>query len=52
MVKVIIENINTKVVKEVEKAIASDYLGTGTWKLVEEKKEQNYRKFDTRKEEE
>ena len=37
MVKVKIENIKTKVVKEVEKAIASDYLGTGTWKLVEEK---------------
>nr|DAI31733.1 MAG TPA: hypothetical protein [Bacteriophage sp.] len=52
MVKVKIENIKTKVVKEVEKAIASDYLGTGVWKLVEEKKEQNYRNFNSRKEEE
>lgn len=52
MAKVKIENIKTKIVKIVEKNIASDYLGTGNWKLVEEKKEQNYRKFDTRKEEE
>lgn len=52
MVKVKIENVKTKVVKEVEKAIASDYLGTGAWKLVEEKKEQNYRNFNSRKEEE
>lgn len=49
MAKIKIENIKTKVIKEVEKVIASDYLGTGNWKLVEEKKEQ---KFISRKEEE
>ena len=52
MAKVKIENIKTKVVKEIEKTIASDYLGTGDWKLIEEKKEQNYKRFDSRKEEE
>lgn len=34
MAKVKVQNIKTGVVKEVEKAIASDYIGTKEWKLV------------------
>ena len=33
MAKVKVVNKKTKVVKEVEKSIASDYVGTGEWEL-------------------
>lgn len=33
-----IENINTHVVKEVSKSIATEYLGTNEWKVFETKK--------------
>lgn len=36
MEKVKIKNKKTKVVKEVSKTIASDYLGTNEWELVKE----------------
>ena len=40
MVKVKIQDVKNKVIKEVEKTLASDYIGTGKFKLYEEKKEQ------------
>lgn len=38
MEKVKVRNLKTAVVKEVEKAIASDYIGTKEWELVKEDK--------------
>lgn len=34
-----VQNKKTKVVKEVSKKIASDYLGTKDWEMFEEKKQ-------------
>ena len=38
MSKVKIKNIKTGVIKEVEKSLAGDYVGTGKFELVNEKK--------------
>lgn len=38
MDKVKVVNKKTKVVKEVEKSIASDYIGTGEWDLLKKEK--------------
>lgn len=51
--KLKLENIKTGVVKEIEKSLASDYIATKEWKLVEEKKvTSNFYKKQEKKEEE
>lgn len=39
MARVKVKDIKTGAVKEVEKSLASDFIGTGKFKLYEEKKE-------------
>lgn len=39
MARVKIKDVKTGAVKEVEKSLASDFIGTGKFKLYEEKKE-------------
>lgn len=41
MEKVKIQNIKTGVIKEVAKSLAGDFVGTGNFKLVENKKVDN-----------
>jgi len=40
MEKVKIKNVKTGAIEEVNKSLASDYIGTGRFELYEEKKEQ------------
>lgn len=47
MDKVKIMNINTGVVKEVSKAIASDFVGTKEWKIVDKETEKKETKPKT-----
>jgi len=52
--KVKVKDIKTGAIKEVNKSLASDYVGTGQFKLYEEKKEatkKNDFKFNINKEE-
>ena len=37
-----IQNIKTGVIKEVKKSLASDFIGTGEYKLYEEKKQTSF----------
>ena len=45
MARVKIKYVKTGAVKEVEKSLASDFIGTGKFKLYEEKKEKNAKKL-------
>ena len=42
MEKVKVKNVKTGVVKEVDKAIAGDYIGTKNWEIVTNEKEKKY----------
>lgn len=50
MEKIKIQNIKTGAVKEVKKVLAGDYIGTGDFKLYEEKKEEPKKTIFTKKE--
>jgi hypothetical protein len=45
MARVKIKDVKTGAVKEVEKSLASDFIGTGKFKLYEEKAEQTSKPF-------
>ncbi len=50
IVKVKIKDIKTGAIKEVKKSLASDYVGTGNFELVTEKKEEKKSNFFKTKE--